>query len=600
MTTDQASLFAIFAVVFALFLWGRVRYDIVALGALAASTLLGVVPHGQVFSGFGHPATLIVALVLIVSSGLVRAGAVTLLAQHVADRQRPAGAHIALVGGLGALISGFINNIAALALLMPLDMQTARRAGRAAGVTLMPLAFLTILGGMITLIGTPPNIIIASIRADAVGVPFAMFDFAPVGGAVALAGTLFVALVGWRLVPARRAASAGTDIEDFIAELVVGKDSQLLGKRIAEIEQQTEERDAVVLSVLRDGKPRHGPPRNLKLRAGDVLMVEAGQEALEEFRAAFGLSFAEPDEDVKENDDETPRRRVDLVSGAGMVMIEAVVPRGARIEGRSAQAIGLSWRQDTVLMELSRQGRVRHARLRRTIIEGGDTLLLLVPADRRAEVVDWLGVIALTERAQPVTDTRRAWLAAALFACAVAAASFGLLTLPIGLILVTVAFTLTRILPIEDLYKAVDWPVVVLLGAMIPLGLAMESTGSGALVAGWLAAATQGLPPWVALLVLMMVTMTMSDILNNNATTLLAAPVALGLADEFGSSPDPFLMAVAVAASCAFLTPIGHQNNTVILGPGGYRFGDYWRMGLPLEMLVIAVGLPMILFVWPL
>lgn len=600
MTSEQAILFTIFAVVFALFLWGRVRYDIVALGALAVGTLLGVVPRDAVFTGFGHPATLIVALVLIVSSGLMRAGAVALLAQHVADKQRSAGAHIALVGGFGALLSGFINNIAALALLMPLDMQTARRAGRAAGVTLMPLAFLTILGGMITLIGTPPNIIIASIRADALGTPFAMFDFAPVGGAVALAGTLFVALVGWRLVPARRAASAGTDIEDFIAELVIGEDSDLAGKRIAEIEPQAEERDAVILSVLRGGKPRRGPARNLTLRAGDVLLVEARQEALEEFRAAFRLSFAEPREDAVDDDGAASRRRVDLVSGAGMVMIEAVVPRGARIEGRSAQAIGLSWRQDTVLMGLSRQGSVRHARLRRTPIAAGDTLLLLVPADRRDEVVEWLGVIALTGRVQPVTDMRRAWLAAALFAAAVVAAGVGLLSLPVGLILVTVAFALTRILPAEELYKAVDWPVVVLLGAMIPLGLAMESTGGGALIAGWLAAATQGLPPWVALLVVMVVTMTMSDILNNNATTLLAAPVALGLADNLGVSPDPFLMAVAVAASCAFLTPIGHQNNTVILGPGGYRFGDYWRIGLPLEVLVIAVGLPMILLVWPL
>ncbi len=593
MTSDQIILFSLFGAVFALLLWGRLRYDLVAFGALMAGVVLGVVPAKHAFDGFGHPATLVVALVLVVSAGLVRSGAVLLITRTLVDSTRALGAHIALMGAIGGLLSAFMNNVAALALLMPVDIQTARKAGRAPGLSLMPLSFATILGGMVTLIGTPPNIIIAAIREDALGTPFAMFDFAPVGGVTALAGLAFVSLVGWRLIPRPEGGEEGRDpmakYGTYLAELTVPGGSKLIGQRLHALDEAAEQSDVAILGLIRDGKRRYGTQRNTRLEAGDTLVLEASPEALDEFRAALDLAFA----------DQKREERL-RAEGAGLSKIEVVVPEGARIEGKSAQAIGLNWRRRAVLMGISRSGRRISGALRKTRIRAGDILLLLVPEGSEAEVTEWLGALPLAERGLAVTVNRKVWLAIGLFAAAVAAASFGLLYLPVALGLVVVAYVLAGILPLAEIYDHISWPVVVLLGSMIPLGAALESSGGTELIAGWLIGLTEGLPPWAILTVLMVVTMSLSDVLNNTATTIVAAPIGIEMARALGVSPDPFLMAVAIAASCAFLTPIGHKNNTLILGPGGYRFGDYWRMGLPLEILVVAVSIPAILLFWPL
>ncbi|GFE48478.1 SLC13 family permease [Roseobacter cerasinus] len=590
MTQDQIILFALFGAVFGLLLWGRFRYDIVAFSALMLGVVLGVVPTEDAFSGFGHPATLVVALVLVVSAGLVRSGAVFLITRTLVDASRALGAHIALMGAIGGVLSAFMNNVAALALLMPVDIQTARKAGRPAGLSLMPLSFATILGGMATLIGTPPNIIIASIREDALGTPFAMFDFAPVGAAAALAGLAFVALIGWRLIPqGDTATTAEADLSQYIAELTVPEGNKQIGKRVAELSEAADKADVAILGLIRDGKRRYGPARNAMLQAGDALVLEATPDALDEFRSSLDLAVA----DAK-------REEALRADGDGVEIIEVVVPEGARINGKTAQAIGLAWRQRTVLLGISRQGKRITKHLRKTVVQTGDILLLLVPRDTGPDVTDWLGCLPLANRGLAVTENRKVWLAIGLFAGAVAAASVGLLYLPIALGLVVVAYVLTRIVPLSELYDQINWPVVVLLGSMIPLGAALESSGGTELIAGALVSWTGGLPAWAVLTVLMVVTMTLSDVLNNTATTIVAAPVGIQMAQSLDVSPDPFLMAVAVAASSAFLTPIGHKNNTLILGPGGYGFGDYWRMGLPLEIIVVAVSIPMILIVWPL
>ena len=272
----------------------------------------------------------------------------------------------------------------------------------------------------------------------------------------------------------------------------------------------------------------------------------------------------------------------------------------ARINGKTAQAIGLGWRQRTVLMGISRQGQKIAKQVRKTVARPGDILLLLVPQDRGGEITEWLGCLPLADRGLAVTDEKKVWLAIGMFAAAVLAASVGLLYLPIALGLVVIGFILTKILPISEIYNHISWPVVVLLGSMIPLGSALETSGGTELIAGWLINLTDGMPAWAILTILMIVTMSLSDVLNNTATTIVAAPIGIEMARALNVNPDPFLMAVAVAASCAFLTPIGHKNNTLILGPGGYSFGDYWRMGLPLEVLVVAVSIPSILVFWPL
>jgi len=593
MTPDQMILFGIFAAVFALLLWGRFRYDLVAFAALLTGVLTGVVPSAQAFSGFGHPATLVVALVLIVSAGLVNSGAVQLITRTMIDAARPLGLHIALMGGIGAVLSAFMNNVAALALLMPVDLQTAKKAKRDAGLSLMPLSFATILGGMVTMIGTPPNIIIATIREDSFGEPFGMFDFAPVGMIAAVAGLIYVATIGWRLIPSHRGPEGATDrlmdIASYVAELTVPQESNLLGQKVHNLYGEADKADVAILGLVRDGKRLYGTSRNREVRLGDILVLEATPEALDEFRSSHKLAFADKNRETRVQ-----------ATGEGLGLIEVVVTENARIRGKSAMAIGLNWRQNTILMGISRQGHKVTKQVRKAEIRAGDILLLLTPLDHQADVTEWLGCLPLAERGLSVTQNEKTWLAIGLFGAAVAAASFGLVYLPIALGVVVALFVLTRIVPIADVYSHVEWPVVVLLGSMIPLGQALDSSGGTQLIANSLIGFTEGMPAWAILTVLMVVTMSLSDVLNNTATAIVAAPVGIKMAEGLDVSPDPFLMAVAVAASCAFLTPIGHKNNTLILGPGGYGFGDYWRAGLPLEILIVAVSIPAILVFWPL
>ena len=590
MTTDQIILFALFGLVFAFLLWGKFRYDIVAFSALMAGVLLGVVPTSQAFAGFGHPATLVVALVLVVSAGLVRSGAVFLITRTLVNASRSLGSHITLMGAVGGVLSAFMNNVAALALLMPVDIQTARKAGRSPGLSLMPLSFATILGGMVTLIGTPPNIIIASIREERLGAPFAMFDFAPVGGVTAIAGLIFIALIGWRLIPAREDSKLGADdISQFIAELTVPEGSRLIGKQLRDLEEEAEKADVAIIGLIRDSKRRYGRARDARLRAGDALVLEATPNALDEFRAALSLAVA----DAKREE----RLKAD---GDGVDIIEVVVTDQSRLIGRTAQSVGLGWRQSTVLLGISHRGQKITRQIRKTQINVGDILLLLVPRETGADVTQWLGCLPLADRGLAVTADEKVWIAIGIFSAAVLAASVGLIYLPVALGLVVVVYVLAKIVPLAELYTHIEWPVVVLLGSMIPLGAALESSGGTELISGALVTLTMGMPAWAVLTVLMVVTMSLSDVLNNTATTIVAAPVGIQMAQSLNVSPDPFLMAVAVAASSAFLTPIGHKNNTLILGPGGYHFGDYWRIGLPLEAIVVIVSIPAILVFWPL
>ena len=590
MSTDQIILFSLFGAVFGLLLWGRFRYDIVAFSALMVGVVLGVVPQKDAFAGFGHPATLVVALVLVVSAGLVRSGAVFLITRTLVDASRSLGAHITLMGAIGGILSAFMNNVAALALLMPVDVQTARNAGRSPGLSLMPLSFATILGGMVTLIGTPPNIIIAAIREESLGAPFKMFDFAPVGGIAAIAGMTFVALVGWRLIPPRDdSSSTSDDLAEYIAELTVPEDSKHIGNRLSELEAEAEKTDVAILGLIRDGKRHYGQARNTTLKAGDALVLEATPDALDEFRTTLNLALSDIERTERLN-----------AAGEGVEILEVVVKDTSRLVDRTAEAVGLAWRQSAVLMGISRGDTRIKNQVRKTPIQPGDILLLLVPRNRGHDVTDWLGCLPLADRGLAVTENNKVWLAIGIFEGAVIAASLGLIYLPVALGLVVIAYVLTRIVPLSELYTHIEWPVVVLLGSMIPLGAALKTSGGTELISGALLGWTAGMPAWAVLTVLMIVTMTLSDVLNNTATTIVAAPVGIQMAQSLGVSPDPFLMAVAVAASSAFLTPIGHKNNTIILGPGGYSFGDYWRMGLPLEIIIVAVSIPAILVFWPL
>jgi len=589
MTYQQIALFGLFAVVFAFLIWGRFRYDLVAFAALIVGVIIGAVPNDLAFTGFGHPATLIVALVLVVSRGLVNAGAIGVLARAVRRTGESIPRHVVTIGGIGAALSAFINNVAALALLMPVDIEAAKRAGRPVGATLMALSFATILGGLVTMIGTPPNIIVAQYRGQVEGAPFSMFDFAPVGLACALAGLAFIATIGWRLVPQREGAlpDALAAVKDYVAELEVPEGSKSIGRRVQDLRSKTREMDVEILGLVRGGKHLPGRALAAELREGDLILVEGAPSALDRVRSEYELSVV-------------GSSQIEELGGSDMTLTEAVVTRESRIDGRSVKQIGLLRHHGVSLLGVSRQGKRINGRVPGLTLRAGDILLLYGPAERMDDVIAWLGALPLAARGLNVTQGHRAWLAAGLFAVAVGAASVGIIDLAIALAAVAALYVALDIVPIREVYDHIEWPVVVLLGSMIPLGAALEEAGGTALIADWIVAGTAGLPAAVILTVVMLVTMTLSDVLNNTATAVVAAPTGYEIAAQLGVSPDPFLMAVAVAASCAFLTPIGHKNNTLVLGPGGYSFGDYWRMGLPLEILIIAVGVPMILLVWPL
>lgn len=591
MPSDQTLILGIFAVLFVLLVWGRIRYDLVAFGALILAAILGLVPKSEVFSGFGHSAVAVIALVLILSRGLVGSGAIEKLAMRLLDEERPLPLHIAIMAVVGAGLSAIINNVAALAILMPLDIETATKAKRAASQTLMPLSFATILGGMITLIGTPPNIVIAEYRQDALGAPFGMFDFAPVGLTVAIAGIAFVSLIGWRLLPKREGARE-QEVEfakgRYISELRVGDDSLEDGKTVRDLYPFANEHDLHILGLVRGGKRRAGFAARLEIRAGDFLVVEGEPKSIEAFMGQSGLEFSGSE------------KHLGGVTSGGLTITEAIVPEGARIAGRTARELQLLYRHSVTLLGVSRNGRRFRDRVRLLTIKPGDVLLLLGSSERTASATSFLGVLPLEGRETAVVQRSKASLSIGVFLAAILAAVLGWTSLPVALAAAVIAFIAVGLVTGQEVYESIEWKVIVLLASLIPLAEAFEKSGGAELIASHILSATQGYPAWVSLLALMVVTMTLSDFLNNVATTLLAAPIAIGMATATSTNPDAWLMTVAVAASCAFLTPIGHKNNTIILGPGGYRFGDYWRIGLPLEVIVIAVGLPAILIVWPL
>lgn len=588
-TYAQITLVVLFGLVLAGLMWGRIRYDVVSFAALVAAVILGVVPGNQAFSGFSNDATIIVILVLVVSYGLRRSGAIELATRRLLAHPRPVSIHLALLGTLATGLSAFMNNVAALALTMPVDIQAAQKAQRSPGLTLMPLAAATILGGLLTLIGTPPNVLISAYREQATGEPFRMFDFTPVGLVCAVAGLLFIALIGWRLIPQREGGNvmaALEAIESYVSELVVTGKSKVIGRTIAELDAEAEDGDVAIHGLVRRAKRLPGRARSEPIAEGDILVVEGVAEALNSFAGAQGLDFQ-----GKAGQSAKPT--------GGQGFVEAVVDRESRLIGRSANEVQMLRAYGLSLLGISRRGRTLRERVRRTPLQASDVLLLLGPLEGVDEILARLDCLPLA-RDNKLTRYDKALWAIFLFVAAIAVSVAGLMPLTIGLSAVVLAYVALDIVPLRELYDAIEWPIIVLLGALIPMGEALESSGTTALIANTIAAYTIAFPPWVALTAMMVVTMLLSDILNNAATAVIAAPIAYGLALALGVNPDAFLMAVAIGSSCAFLTPIGHQNNLLILGPGGYVFSDYWKFGLPLEALIVVVSVPAILFFWPL
>ena len=620
MTTDQVTIITVLVSIMALFLWGRWRHDMVAMGGLLVCVVAGLVPAGEAFSGFGHPAVITVACVLILGYGLLVSGAVDVLARRMLPASAGPTLTILSLIAIAALLSAFMNNVGALALLMPVAIQMASKLELPPGKVLMPLAFGSILGGMTTLIGTPPNLIVSEFRANTGMGVFHMFDFTPVGLAVAVFGIVFIGLIGWRLVPSRERTDTGSfDSGTYLSEVRIVKGSKAVGKRLSEAEQMLDEADAQVVGMIRQGVHITTPSCRRMLAEGDILVVEVEPESLATALSSLGLKLEEDipteadDESATQEqaapivkkdkaavDTEEENKDKDKAKPDEVIIQELVVMPNALLVGRSAQAIELRTRHGINLLALSRQGRRSIRRLRSTPLQAGDVLLLQGSPEAIAGFASLFGCLPLATRDIRVPKKGQALSAALVMAAAVTAAAFGVLPVAILFAIAVTIYIAIDIVPLRSVYTAIDWPVIVLLAAMLPVANAVATTGTADLVAGILLEhVTQG-NAIIGLVALLVVTMFLSDLVNNAATAAVMCPIAISTAGQFGVSADAFLMAIAVGASCAFLTPIGHQNNTLILGPGGFRFGDFWRLGLLLEVIVVFVSVPVILWVWPL
>ncbi len=592
LTIDQVVVFAILLATLVLFVWGRWRYDLVALGALLLVFVAGLVPGDQVFQGFGHPAVITVAAVLVISRGLLNAGVIDILSRHLAKVGTRPISQVAALMAIVIVSSGFMNNVGALALLMPVAIWMSRRSGRSPSMLLMPLAFGSLVGGLITLIGTPPNIIIALFREQTGKPAFGMFDFTPVGAGVALAGMLFISLIGWRLTPRREGRSAPEElfeIDRYISEVMIPEDSEFVGQTVFHLTSSMEkETEATVVDLVRDGRHLPAPSWYEILKAGDILMVEAVPEDLKTLIDGLGLKLAESKSNPKAT-----------LKSEDVHLMEAVVGVESSLAGKSAANLHLRRNYGVNLLAIARRGRRLQRRLGQTQLIIGDILLLQGSENALQVLLKEFKCLPLAERGLRIGQPTQVAAAVGIFAGAMLLSTFDVLPVQVAFVAAAVVMILAGLVPLKEIYESIDWPIIVLLGAMFPLGHALESTGGAGLIAAKLLILSGHLPPMGTVAVLLVGTMLLSNVVNNAAAAVLMAPIAITLAEGMAVSADPLLMAVAVGSSCAFLTPVGHQSNALVMAPGGYRFGDYWHLGLPLSLVVIVVAVPLVLFFWP-
>jgi di/tricarboxylate transporter len=587
--SDQNIIFSIIVGIFIVFIHGKIRYDAVAFAALVIAGLLGVVPIKELFSGFGHPAVIIVALVLVISRGLIYSGAVELITQQLSKYIKGITSHIAIMGGAAAMLSSIINNIAALAILMPADLNLAKKANRSPAKTLMPLSFASILGGMVTMIGTAPNVVIATFREDTFGTAYTKFDFAYVGLITAIAGVLFISVFGHKLIPhssTKKTPSQSLSETKYVTNARIPKDSDMIGQNLFDISNLGDKSDIAIMGIIRDDELMHGSIMKLQIKAGDLLVVEGVVSNIDLFIDKNNLvSIAAGEIELE---------------AASKSLFEVVVTSESWIVGKTSRSLGLKNKHHASLLGISRNGENITTNVRKTPIKPGDLLLIHGNIDEMTDLIEWMECLTLSKRGLEIPSRKKAWLSIAIFIASIVLSTLDMVYLPLALSAVIMIYLALGIIPLKVVYKSISWPIIILLAAMIPIGNALTTTGGANTIAMFLVEATQGFSPILILVIILVVTMTLSDVLNNVATVLILAPISVTMAAQIGVNPDPFLMAVAVGASCAFLTPIGHQNNSLILGPGGYKFSDYWKLGLPLEIVVTMVSIPAILFFWPL
>lgn len=574
----------------ALFIWGRLRYDMVAIAALLAALAVGVVEPDRAFTGFSDDIVVIVASALILSAAVQRSGVVERLLDRAMRGVRREGAQLLLLAGSVTVMSALVKNIGALAMLMPGAIQTAKRSGHSPSVFLMPMAFGSLLGGLMTLVGTSPNIIVSRVREEMTGEPFAMFDYLPVGLGLSALGLVFLRF-GYRLLPRDRAASPtmaeAVDITDYVTEARITAGAAADGWSIARL-RDVAQGEVRLTGIHREGRQPLVRLPSALLRAGDVLMLQGEPDALERLISKAGLTL------------EGEERPMDAPQGDDVGVIEAVIGKDSPLVGHTASHLRVHEASGVNMIAVSRKGERRTERLRDLVLCPGDVIVLQGSLSILPHRLRELGCLPLAERPLRLGNRSGALVPLAILGGAMLLTALGALPVVVAFFAAAALVMLSGALPLRDAYASIDWPILIMLGALIPVSDSLRTTGASDVIAGWLSAVAVLLPAWAAVALVLAAAMAVTPFLNNAATVLVMAPIAATFAGELGYRPEAFLMAVAVGAGCDFLTPIGHQCNTLVMGPGGYRFGDYARLGAPLSLLVVLAGVPLILWAWPL
>ena len=588
--SDQSQVAIILAVLFGFLVWGRWRYDGIVLVTLAFMVVLDLVPAREAFTGFGHPAVITVALVLLISKGLERSGFINMIGNFLHKRVSSQAQFMVLILVTAAFLSSFMNNIGAMAMLLPITIGIAQKKEWNPSKFLMPLAFASILGGMNTKIGTPPNIIISEIRDQVPGAEgFSFFDFAYAGLPITFLGIVFITVIGWRLVKQRETNGLKrplVDIQEYLVEMTVNEDSILVGQRIHKLTGNFGS-DTVLMGVVSDKGTIRKPHNFETFDALQILVLKISPDDAANLQTEFGLSI-DP-----ELDHEIPKGELGE--------IEAMITPRSRLIGRKFNYFMRVSGGDVLLLGLWRQGSKFRRRLARELFKSGDVLLISSRSsdERVAEKLELLGLIPLWHRELDVIrDTSKVYQALAVFILSLVLIITGVLDIIVAFLLCVLAFAASRLLTGDGVYRHIEWPVVVMLGAMIPIGQTLTTSGLTASLAGFLSVSFVDVNVIWLLAMILIITMFVSDLINNAATAVIMAPLSMAIANQLNHPIEPFLMAVAVGASCAFLSPIGHQCNTLVMGPGNYKFGDYWKLGLPLEVLIVVVSIPAIMVTW--
>ena len=585
---DQIVILGLLTLMVGLFIWGRWRYDAVSLGVLSSFVLFGYIQPEKAFSGFSHPAVITVALVLLISKGLERSGFIAVLGRKLQVYANSEIQFMILITFFAAVLSSFMNNIGAMAMLLPITLGICQKMNWNPSKFLIPLSFASILGGMNTKIGTPPNIIISEFRKDYVEKDFAFFDFSFTGVPVSILGILFIAFIGWRLIKLRPINSENNpliELEDYLVEMVITKNSMLIDKRALDFRNELDTDTALIGQIDENGKKIeiHG---NQKLYEGQILIMKINPDMVADIQQEFGLDI----------DSENDLTSIDDLGG-----IEAIIVPKSRLIGRKYQYFKRLVGRELSLLGLWRRGLKFRFRLSNEIFKVGDVLLIANRGEKNniAEKLELAGLMPLWQREfDVVRDPTKIFIAFGLFTICLLLVIFNYVPIVVAFLICVIGFVSSKLLTGEGVYRHIDWPVVILLAAMIPIGNTLISYGITDSVSGYLAGLSSAIDYVWLIVLIMIITMFLSDIINNAATAVIMAPLAVSLAEKINQPIEPFLMSVAIGASCAFLSPIGHQCNTLVMAPGNYKFGDYWKVGLPLEILIVLISVPAIVFYW--